>query len=213
MIAAIHVAVKRIEVKRDDVTAADWHVENCGAAQKMFFAPGRAPAGNAGGDAPGERATPPHDAACESEHRTASQGYQQTAVVPEALYFHEACVTDTAGDVVGLGWRAEAGGLRRFLEGHRAPTFGQALNLLSEFKIDVAIEKHIKVVPKITGANVFVANIRIGNAVLIEDVADPADGVGVSPGHPNADARNARSVMRNDGRSRKIGRASCRERV
>src|SRR5580704_6026774 len=42
MIAAIHVAVKRIEVERDDVAAADWHVENCRAAQKIFFAPGLA---------------------------------------------------------------------------------------------------------------------------------------------------------------------------
>ena len=42
MIAAIHVAVKRIEVERDDVTAADWHVKNCRAAQKIFFAPGLA---------------------------------------------------------------------------------------------------------------------------------------------------------------------------
>src|SRR5580704_14442220 len=42
MIAAIHVAVKRIEVERDDVAAADWHVENCRTAQKIFFAPGLA---------------------------------------------------------------------------------------------------------------------------------------------------------------------------
>lgn len=42
MIAAIHVAVKRIEVERDDVTAADGQVENCRAAQKILFAPGLA---------------------------------------------------------------------------------------------------------------------------------------------------------------------------
>ena len=42
MIAAIHVPVKRIEVEADDVTAADWHVENGRAAQKIIFAPGLA---------------------------------------------------------------------------------------------------------------------------------------------------------------------------
>src|SRR5579859_8035737 len=42
MIAAIHVAVKRIEVEGDNVTAAHWHIENCRAAQKILFAPGLA---------------------------------------------------------------------------------------------------------------------------------------------------------------------------
>jgi len=69
--------------------------------------------------------------------------------------------------------------------------------LLREFEIDVAIEQHIQVFTKISRANVFVANIHIRDAALIEDVADPADGVGVRPRHPNADSRNSGGVMRN----------------
>ena len=113
------------------------------------------------------------------------------------LQFREAGPADAAGDVVGLGGRAEAGSLRRFLEGHWAPAFGQALNLFGEFEIDVAVKKHIDFVSQSAGANVFVANIGVGNFALVEEVADPADGVGVGPGNPNADARNFRSVMRN----------------
>ena len=288
MIAAIHVAVEGIEVKRDDVTAAAGHVENGGAAQKIFFAPrlaaddkgsaggvapfednagaifgaietggavghtqpragsvverkvlaedvgvrrvtvgdgvirahegdahvragsardgilrrssgSRASARGAARDAAGDGTHATHEAAIESEHRAAAQGYEQAAAVHEALNFREAGVADAAGNVVGLGGRAEAGSLRRFLEGHGAPAFGQAFNLFGEFEIDVAIEKHVKLVAKFTGANVFVAYIGIRDFALIEDVADPSDGVRVRPGDPKANARNGGCMMRNGG--------------
>jgi hypothetical protein len=64
----------------------------------------------------------------------------------------------------------------------------------------MAVEKHVKAVAKMTGANVFVANVGVGDAALIEDVANPADGVGVRPGDPKADARNGGGVMRDAGR-------------
>src|SRR5580693_5199457 len=47
------------------------------------------------------------------------------------------------------------------------------------------------------GANVFVAYISVGDFALIEDVADPADGVSVRPRNPQADARNGGCMMRN----------------
>ncbi len=95
-----------------------------------------------------------------------------------------------------FGGSAEAGKLRGFLEGHGSPGLWNALDLFGEFEIDVAVEQDVDFVVKISGANVFVAEIGVGNFALVEGVTEPADGVCVGPGNPDADARRGSEMMR-----------------
>ena len=73
------------------------------------------------------------------------------------------------------------------------------MDLFGQLEIDVAVEEDIDFVVELAGADVFVADINIGDFALVERVADPADGVGVGPGDPDAEARCFGGVMRNIG--------------
>ena len=142
------------------------------------------------------RTMPPSSASMEPLPRVTSKPPLSTKLAD----LREAVPTDAAGDVVRLGGRAEAGNLRSFLEGHRTPGFRQALDLFGEFEIDVAIKQYIKFVLQLRRANVFIANIGVRNLALVEGITDPADGVGVCPGNPHAEARSFCGVARNVGR-------------
>ena len=120
----------------------------------------------------------------------------KTAIFDEALQLCQTFPSDAAGDVVGLGGRSEARRLRRFLEGHGAPHLGQALNLLGEFEIHVAVEHDVDVIAQPSGADIFIAKIGVRHLALIERVAQPADRIRVSPRHPHADARRFGRVPR-----------------
>ncbi len=61
----------------------------------------------------------------------------------------------------------------------------------------MAVEQNVNLRTKISGADVFVAQIGVWNFALVERVANPSDRVGVGPRNPYADARGGRFVMRN----------------
>ena len=69
--------------------------------------------------------------------------------------------------------------------------------MFGEFEIDVAVEEYVDAGGEISGANVFVAEIGVGDFALIEGVADPSDGIGVGPGDPDADAWGLGFVLGN----------------
>lgn len=71
--------------------------------------------------------------------------------------------------------------------------------MFGEFEIDVAVEEDIDFVVELAGADVFVADVNVGDFALVERVADPADGISVGPGNPDAEARGFGGVMRNIG--------------
>jgi hypothetical protein len=71
--------------------------------------------------------------------------------------------------------------------------------LFGKFEIDVTVEQNVNFVVKMPGADVFIAKVGVRDVALIERIADPADGVGVGPGNPDAEARHFRRVMRNVG--------------
>src|SRR4029077_52323 len=131
---------------------------------------------------------PADDAAFNREHGAAAQGYEQAALFHKTLNLRQAFPANPARDVVRLRRRAETGKLRSLLEGHRPPGFRDALNLLREFQIDVAVQQYIELVVEIARANVFIANVGVRNLSLVERVAHPSDGVGVCPRNPHAKA-------------------------
>jgi len=65
------------------------------------------------------------------------------------------------------------------------------------FEIDMPVKQHVNFLAKFSGANVLIANIRIRNLPLIQNVPNPSNRIRISPRHPHADARNASSVTRN----------------
>ena len=109
----------------------------------------------------------------------------------------EPFVADAAGDVVRRGRRAEARCRGGFLEWHGSPGLGNALDLLGQLEIDVSVERCTSnCALQIAAADVLVAHVDVGNVALIERVPLPADGVGVGPGHPDAEPRHGRGVRR-----------------
>jgi len=120
-------------------------------------------------------------------------------VFDEILNLRKTLIANAAGDVVGFGGHTEVGSLRRFFEGHRAPALWDPLDLFREFEIDVPIEEDVDFVVEFAGADVFVAEIGVGNLALVERIANPADGVGVGPGNPKAEARSFGGMMRDVG--------------
>jgi hypothetical protein len=127
------------------------------------------------------------EAAFEGEHRATAEGDQEATAFYELLNLREALVPDAAGDVVGFGGETVVGSFGGFLEGHRAPSFRKTLNLFGEFEIDVAVEEDVDFIIEFAGADVFVADVDVGNFALIERIADPADGIGVCPGNPDTE--------------------------
>ena len=77
--------------------------------------------------------------------------------------------------------------------------------MFGELEVDVAVEQDIDFILQRAGANVFVAQIGVRDFALVERIADPADGIGVGPGNPHADARNSCGVTRNVGSGRGAG--------
>ncbi len=84
-----------------------------------------------------------------------------------------------------------------FLEGHRSPRLRQSLNLLGQFEVYVAVKHDVHAIAQSSGADVFIAKIGVGHLALIERVAQPADGIGIGPRHPYADARGFFRMPRN----------------
>ena len=150
-----------------------------------------------------------HDPAFEGEHGAAAERDEQAAVLDEALELGEALPADAARDVVRLCGRAVARRLRRLLEGHRAPGLRQAVDLLGQLEVDVAVEEHVDTLAQVARADVLVAHVGVGNAALVERVAHPADGVGVGPRHP---ARRAAAPARHVARRRGARRRSTKSR-
>src|SRR4029077_10194054 len=97
-------------------------------------------------------------------------------------------------DVLGLRRRAETRSRAALLERHRAPRLGDALYLLGELQIDVAVKHDVVLVPQPAGADVLVPDVDIRYVPLIERVARPADGVGVGPGYPQSKPRHGGGV-------------------
>ena len=129
--------------------------------------------------------------------RSAAQSHKQSAVLDKVLNLGEAFPSNAASDVVRFRGRAEARRLRRLFEGHRAPGFGQTLNLFGKFEIHVAVEQNVHMIAQGSGADIFIAKISVGNLALIERVAKPADCVGVGPWHPHPNARRFFGVSGN----------------
>ena len=122
----------------------------------------------------------------------------------------ESFPADAAGDVVGRRGRAVTRRLLRLLERHRAPRLRNALDLLGQLEIDVAVEQHVVLCAQVAGANVFVAHVRIRNVALIECVAQPADGVRVRPRHPHAEPRRLGGVTCDIGQPSQPNRSRVR---
>jgi len=108
------------------------------------------------------------------------QRYEQSAAFHEALYFRQARVAIppvmSSDSAAYRSWESA-----RFLEGHGASA-SAGFDLLPSFEIDVAIEKHIQVLTKISRANVFVEHTHRERRVD-RGCSGSADGVGVRPGH------------------------------
>ncbi len=98
----------------------DAHV-GAGSTRRGLLRGGRrcaAASGCAAGNAAGRAADESYQTAFERQHAAAAEGDHQAAIVDEALDLSEAFVADAAGDVVGFGGRAEAGGLCGLLKRH-----------------------------------------------------------------------------------------------
>src|SRR5438477_155438 len=109
-----------------------------------------------------------HHAALERQHGAAAERDQQTPRIDEALQLGESAPADAPRDVVGLGRRAETRSAARLLERHRTPRPGDALNLLGELQIDVAVQQNVVPLAQLAGADVLVPNVAIRYVSLIE---------------------------------------------
>src|SRR5450631_2145583 len=195
-----NIAMSRIAISNRVIRSrkSDAHMSS-GCARSCALCRGcrrAAAALGAAGRPTGLTPNPADDAAFDRQRRASAQGHEEATVFDEMLNLCKALPTDAAGNVVGFGGCAVAGGLRRFLKRHRTPGFGNAVNLLRELKIDVSVKEHIDLVLQVAGANVLVAQIDVWHFALIKRVAHPADRIGVRPRHPNAKARRLCRMMR-----------------
>ena len=103
-----------------------------------------------------------------------------------------------SSDAAGVPWLGVVGVLT---VGHRRPALRQALDLLGQIEVDVAIEDHIDPVTQVAGAHVLVTQVGIRHVALVESIAHPADRVGIGPRDPDTEA---------GGRRRMSGHLGCR---
>ena len=71
--------------------------------------------------------------------------------------------------------------------------------MLGEFEVDVTVEEDVDLIAPSARADVFIAQVGVRDFALVENVANPADGVGVGPGDPEADAGSLGGVARDVG--------------
>ena len=59
----------------------------------------------------------------------------------------------------------------------------------------MSVEEHIDFRAQVSGANIFIAQVRVRDFPLVETIANPTDGVGIGPWDPYADAGSFGDVM------------------
>ena len=67
---------------------------------------------------------------------------------------------------------------------------------LRQLEVDMAIKNDVVLLVQLARPDVFVPHIDIRNMPLVQRVAQPADGVGIRPGHPHSQTRYGSGMTR-----------------